>query len=196
MSCGVDCGGRFNLTEMTEVDAAGVNMLLIGFCQELNINSVLTTQVINWARSSVKEVDIARRVMYYAIKQKTVPKHLDERLVMLRDPKLRTPSEQELDRLATAITDRNIRIFADPTTGKLHGMNNHVHVVGEDPFDMFDQLGIADVSHAFYLGYEMAKAVTALTLSKNYAQDEPLDWGILTRPEVSHYERRASGFPA
>jgi len=46
--------GVGNLTELTDVDSAGVNMLLIAICQELGIRSVLTTQVINWARSSVR----------------------------------------------------------------------------------------------------------------------------------------------
>ena len=32
----------------------------------------------------------------------------------------------------------------------------------------------------------MAKAVTALTLGKNYTQDQALRWGFLTVPEVSH----------
>lgn len=43
-----------------------------------------------------------------------------------------------------------------------------------------------DASHAFYLGYELAKAVTALTLGKNYEQDRALRWGFLTVPEVGH----------
>ena len=43
-----------------------------------------------------------------------------------------------------------------------------------------------DPAHAFYLGYEMAKAVTALTLGKNYVQDQALRWGFLTAAEVSH----------
>ncbi|MGC4005286.1 MAG: hypothetical protein QM811_20065 [Pirellulales bacterium] len=43
-----------------------------------------------------------------------------------------------------------------------------------------------DASHAFYLGYEMCKAATALTLHKHYEQDEALDWGYLTRPETRH----------
>jgi hypothetical protein len=47
-----------------------------------------------------------------------------------------------------------------------------------------------DAAHAFYLGYELAKAVTALTLDKDYRQDEALDWGFLTTPEVSHLARR------
>jgi hypothetical protein len=32
----------------------------------------------------------------------------------------------------------------------------------------------------------MAKAVTALTLGKQYRQDQALEWGFLTRPEESH----------
>jgi hypothetical protein len=32
----------------------------------------------------------------------------------------------------------------------------------------------------------MAKAVTALTLGKNYVQDQALRWGMLTREEKSH----------
>ena len=45
-------------------------------------------------------------------------------------------------------------------------------------------------AHAFYLGYELAKAVTALTLGKDYVQDQALRWGFLTVPEESH---RAKG---
>ena len=183
--------GIGNLTEMTEADSAGINMMLIGFCQELNIRSVLTTQVINWARSSVREIDIARRVMHFAVTNQTPPKRLDERLVMLRDPKLSTMPEEELRELQSKLTDRNIRIFtSESSDAPLHAMNKEVHAKGSDPFVVFDQLNIEDPSHAFYLGYEMAKAMTALTLGKNYVQDEPLRWGMLTREEQTHFERR------
>ena len=185
--------GIGNLTEMTEADSAGVNALLIGFCEELNVRSVLTTQVINWARSSVKEIDIARRVMRHAVARKTPPKHLDERLVMLRDPKLRSLPDAELEQLAGKLTDRNFRIFAQG--GKLHAMNKDFHLTADDPFELFDQIppGTIGASHAFYLGYEMAKAVTALTLGKNYTQDQALRWGMLTREEVSHQGKKAKG---
>ena len=182
--------GVGNLSEMTGVDSAGINMLLIGICQELNIQSVLTTQVINWARSSVKEIDLARRIMHRAVNAPTVPKHIDERLVMLRDSRLRRVDEEELERLAAQLKDDNIRIFADPERAKLYALNKSVYTRGDDPFLVFDQLNVDDPSHAFYLGYEMAKAMTAITLAKNYTQDEPLDWGMLTRKEASHYERR------
>ena len=71
-------------------------------------------------------------------------------------------------------------------------MNSRGHLRGDDPFKLFEQMLAAnqiDPSHAFYLGYEIAKAVTALTLGKDYRQDQALDWGFLTRPEESHRQK-------
>lgn len=182
--------GVGNLTEMTGVDSAGVNLLLAGFCQELAIGSVLTTQVINWARTTVRELDVARRLVRHAVSRRTVPKHQDARLVMLRDPCPAEVDEQDLSELGRRLTDRNVRIFADPQRGLIHAMNRDVHAIGEDPFALFERLGVDDPGHAFYLGYEMAKAVTAITLGKAYTQDDALEWGMLTRPEIGHHERR------
>jgi dihydropteroate synthase-like protein len=182
--------GVGNLTELTEVDSAGVNMLLAGFCQELGIRSVLTTQVINWCRTAVREFDLARRVAYHAQQNHVPPKHLDSRLVMLRDPDVRELGADELAQLADGIKDPNFRIFAERS--ELHVINRDGHRRGTDPFELFRQLGPLDPGHAFYLGYEMAKAVTALTLGKSYRQDEPLTWGFLTRPEISARHRKDS----
>ena len=68
-------------------------------------------------------------------------------------------------------------------------MNNDHFLSDTDPFVLFDAMGVADPSHAFYLGYELMKAKTALTLGKTYRQDQALDWGFLTEPEVSHRDR-------
>jgi dihydropteroate synthase-like protein len=179
--------GVGNVTELTDVDSAGVNVVLAGFCQEVGIRSVLTTQVINWARTSVKELDLARRLMHYAISRRVPPKRLEPALVVLRDVKLRGYGEAGLAELTRQIKDRNFRLFAEG--GRLHAINGEMHVSGEDPFELFDAMaarGAIDPSHAFYLGYELAKAVTALTLGKNYTQDQALDWGFLTRAEKSH----------
>ncbi len=46
--------GIGNLTELTEADSTGVTALLIGFCQELGIRNVLTTEVIEWAHGAVQ----------------------------------------------------------------------------------------------------------------------------------------------
>jgi dihydropteroate synthase len=65
-----------------------------------------------------------------------------------------------------------------------------MHLRGTDPFELFAELArrdaTIDASHAFYLGYELSKAVTALTLGKAYTQDQALRWGFLTIPERSH----------
>ena len=79
----------------------------------------------------------------------------------------------------------------------MHALRSGQRWSDADPFALFDRLlaespDHLDPSHAFYLGYEMCKAVTALTLSKEYRQDEALDWGYLTVPEESHRLERRS----
>jgi dihydropteroate synthase len=179
--------GVGNLTELTDVDSAGINVLLLAFCQEIGVRSVLTTQVINWCRSCVRELDLARRLVYHACTRHVLPKHLAPDLVLLRDPKLRVHGAAMLADLAARVTDRNVRLFAEE--GRLHVLNNKMHLEGTDPFALFDEMqrrDPVDPSHAFYLGWEMAKAATALTLGKNYTQDQALRWGFLTVPEESH----------
>jgi len=180
--------GIGNLTELTDVDSSGVNAILIGFCQETGIRSVLTTEVIHWAASSVRECDLARRLAWHAVTHRTLPKHVEPRLVTLRGGRPRTHGQETLDRLAAAIRDPNFRIFAE--RDEIHVVGAGRHLQGADPFALFAELQAGDrpidPGHAFYLGYEMAKAATALTLSKDYRQDQALDWGFLTRQEIGH----------
>ncbi|OHB77547.1 MAG: dihydropteroate synthase [Planctomycetes bacterium RBG_16_64_10] len=187
--------GVGNLTELTDVDSCGVNVLLLGFCQELGVRSVLTTQVINWARTSVRECALARQLVYHAVRHRTLPKHVEPRLVMLRDGDPAELRPDELEHLSRAIRDHNLRIFA--AGGDLHVLAADLHLRDSDPFRLFDRLlairatqraaGRIDAAHAFYLGYELSKAVTALQLGKRYEQDAALDWGMLTVAE--HYHR-------
>lgn len=184
--------GVGNLTEMTDVDSAGINVLLAAICQELGVRSVLTTEVINWARSAVREFDVARRLVRYADDRRQPPKHVTTQLVMLRDAKVGAYSLDELESLAAQLRDPNFRIFVE--AGEIHVMNRDGYWRGRDAFELFDRFSSAagdiEPSHAFYLGYELAKAVTALTLGKQYTQDEALNWGMLTVPEASALERR------
>jgi dihydropteroate synthase-like protein len=178
--------GVGNLTELTDVDSAGINVMLAGVCAEIGVRSVLTTEVINWCRSAVRELDLARRLVYHAVKQRVLPKRLEPNLVMLRDPKLRAHGAEYLADLAARVTDRNFRLFAE--RGLLHVLNKDMRLQGTDPFRLFAEMqarGAIDPAHAFYLGYEMAKAVTALTLGKNYVQDQALRWGFLTKEETN-----------
>ncbi len=180
--------GIGNVTELTDVDSSGVNVILAAFCQELGIQSVLTTEVIPWCRSAVKEFDLARRLVFHSVKYGVLPKHLEPNLIMLRDRKVFEHGPEGLAELARRVTDRNYRLFADGEL--LHLINGQMHLHGTDPFALFEQVlqrdPKMDSAHAFYLGYEFAKAVTALTLGKQYNQDQALNWGFLTRPERTH----------
>ncbi len=188
--------GIGNLTELSDVDSAGVNLMLIGICQELQIRSVLTTQVINWARSCVKECDVARRLAHYAVKHRVPPKRLSDELVMLRDAELRPFAQPALDAIAKSLKDNNYRIFAQDQQIQLIAAG--LQLSNRDPFQLFDDLlshpqsDNVDPGHAFYLGYEMAKASIALTLGKQYEQDQALDWGVLTVEEDLHRVARTS----
>ncbi|MGC4005285.1 MAG: hypothetical protein QM811_20060 [Pirellulales bacterium] len=96
--------GIGNLTELTDADSAAINVLLLGYCQELGIRGVLTTQVVNWARNSVRECDLARRLSAFAVRKRTIPKHREPRLIPLRGdiPRVRR-------RNARALGGRNSR---------------------------------------------------------------------------------------
>ncbi|MCA9059046.1 MAG: dihydropteroate synthase [Planctomycetaceae bacterium] len=184
--------GIGNVTELSEVDSGGVNFLLAAICEELQIHSILTTQVINWCRTAVAEFDASRRLVHYAVTNGVLPKHVNSRLVMLRDARLRHPSADSLEAMAAALTDKGFRIFA--TEESLHLMNSQGHWQGADPFTVFAEAlhtvqpnesavkhhteEPITASHAFYLGYELARAELSRLLGKQYVQDAPIAWGI------------------
>lgn len=176
--------GIGNLTELTDADSAAINLVLLGFCEEVGIRSVLTTEVIGWARSSVRELDIARRLAHFAVTRRRLPKHVEPRLHLLRDEAVHRHGPEALRDLAARIKDKSFRIFAED--GRIHVLSAGTHIAGEDPLELFPAMGVEDASHAFYLGWEMAKAATALQLGKSYVQDEALRWGFLTVEERKH----------
>ena len=176
--------GIGNLTELTAADSTGVNALLIAVCQELGVRAVLTTEVIPWARGAVREADVARRLMHYAVTQRTSPKGVDDRLVTVKDPAVLTFTEDELRALQAGITDPNFRVFADREG--ITVLNNERFIRSTDVTnigDIFAQLGVDDAAHAFYLGKELARASLAVTLGKTYRQEGALSWGYLTPPD-------------
>ena len=128
--------------------------MLIAVCQELGIRSVLTTEVIPWAKGSVREIDVARQLMHYAVAHKTIPKGVDDRLVTVKDPAVLTYTEDELRALQAQITDPNFRIFADADA--ITVLNNERFVRGTNIQEIFDQLDVDEPTHAFYLGKELA----------------------------------------
>jgi len=136
-------------------------------------------------------VDVARRLMHYAVTQRTIPKGVDDRLVTVKDPSVLAYTDEELRTLQAGITDPNFRIFAD--RGGITVLNNErfLHTTDVARLDsLFAGLGVDEAMHAFYLGTELAKASIAVTLGKTYRQDGPLWWGYLT-PADDEQPKRA-----
>jgi dihydropteroate synthase-like protein len=173
--------GIGNLTELTEADSTGVTATLVGFCQELGIRNVLTTEVIDWAHGAVREAVLAAQLMHFAQEQGTPPKHVDGRLLTVKDEDLRPYEESELRELHAQVTDPNFRIFAD--SDWIYVFNAELFVKGTNFNEIFDELGVDEPTHAFYLGKELMKATLARALHKNYRQESPLDWGYMSFEE-------------
>jgi dihydropteroate synthase-like protein len=170
--------GLGNLTELTDADSTGITAVMAGIIAELEIDYVLTTEVVSWARGAVQELDIARRLMHYACQNKILPKHLTDALITVKDPPFECFNEAELRAMKAKVRDRNYRIFTD--RNHIYVFNNRVFVKGTDIRAIFGELNVTNASQAFYLGNELQKALLAVQLGKKYVQEERLRWGYLS----------------
>jgi len=169
--------GTGNLTELTDADSGGITAALIGICSELHIRNVLVVQVSPHTRRTVQEHDAARRMMFAAREDRSLPKDYGGALVQLHDRKPFPNTAAEVLELARQVTDGNFRI--ETAEDGIHIYNRNGHHVATDAFSLFPKLGVErDAPHAFYLGAELMKAEIAWRLGKRYVQDEPLDWGV------------------
>lgn len=177
--------GIGNLTELTEADTGGINALLMGIAVELRASAVLTTQVSGHARRAIREADVARRMMYAAREQRSLPKGLTDEMMSLhaRDPYPDTA--EEIAETASAIRDPNFRVQVSEQG--IHAYNRDGHHVAADPFALFPRLQLEhDGNHAFYMGVELARAEVAWRLGKRYVQDQSLDWGCAVGREAQN----------
>ena len=171
--------GVGNITELTHADTIGMNALLLGICSELNINNILTTEVSQHACRAVKEADKARRIMFAAKNNNTLPKHIDPGLMALHEISPFPYTNTEIKELAGQITDPSYRIQI--SREGMHCFNRDGLYTATDPFELYPKLGVSnDGGHAFYLGVELARAEIAWQLGKRYTQDEALHWGCAT----------------
>jgi len=171
--------GIGNLTELTEADTGGINAVLCGIAAELHAAALLTTQVSPHARRAIREADVARRLMYAAREQRTLPKGITDQLTGLHARQPFPDSPQDIAETAAAIRDPNFRVQV--SGDGVHVYNRDGHHIAADPFALFPHLRLeADGSHAFYMGVELARAEIAFQLGKRYVQDQGLDWGCAT----------------
>ena len=191
--------GTGNLTELTDADSGGVTGALLGVCSELHIRNILVVQVSPHTRRTIQEHDAARRMMFAAREDRSLPRDYGGALVQLHDRSPFPNTPQEIAELAGQIKDANFRI--ETADDGIHVYSRDGHHVAQDAFSLFPKLGVgSDAPHAFYLGAELMKAEIAWLLGNRYAQDEPLDWGCavdrlaedLTRLRVAGHTLRGS----
>ncbi|MGQ0656720.1 MAG: DUF6513 domain-containing protein [Chromatiales bacterium] len=169
--------GVGNLTELTDADTSGINALLLGIMSELRITHLLTTQVSPHACACVRELDRARRILYAAREDSSLPRGYDASLLVAHERKPFPYSMEEIKEMAGMIRDPSYRVQV--SSEGVHVYNRNELVVGGDPFKIFPQLAQlqTDAPHAFYMGVELARAQIAWQLGKRYSQDEELNWG-------------------
>lgn len=176
--------GIGNVTELTDADTTGINAILMGMCSELHITAVLAVQVSPHCRTAIKEFDRARREYFAARKANALPQGFGSGLMALRDRKGFASTPEEIRSLASEIRDQNYRI--EVAEDGVHIYNRDGHHVSDDPFQLYPHLDTrADPGHAFYLGVETARAEIAYRLGKRYAQDEPLEFGVVAETKGS-----------
>jgi dihydropteroate synthase-like protein len=181
--------GTGNLTELTDADSAGTTAMLLGICSELHIRNLLVVQVSPHTRRTIQEHDAARRIMFAAREDASLPKDYGATLLALHERKPFPYSSAEIAEIAAQVKDDNFRI--EVADDGIHVYNRRGHATARDAMSLFGGLGVEkDGAHAFYLGTELMRAEIAWRLGKRYVQDEPLDWGCAAdRPKEEDLAR-------
>ncbi|MGM0498742.1 MAG: DUF6513 domain-containing protein [Bacillota bacterium] len=170
--------GVGNLIELSDCDSTGLNFLTAALAVELNIKYLLTTEASFKTRGAVKELDLALKIISHAAQENSLPNKLSDLLLNFKDRKDRNYSRDEVKEIKDSITDSNYRILNDGEA--INIFNAKEAYRGKNIGELFSKLKNAEEpSHAFYLGKELQKAYTAINLSKNYRQEDELNWGYL-----------------
>jgi dihydropteroate synthase-like protein len=186
--------GTGNLTELTDADSVGITAMLLGVCSELRISNVLVVQVSPHTRRTIQEHDAARRIMYAARADASLPRDYGAALLSLHDRKPFPYAPAEIAESAAQVRDDNFRI--EVAEDGIHVYNRAGHHVAQDAFSLFGKLGVErDGAHAFYLGAELMRAEIAWRLGKRYVQDVPLDWGCAADRPAEDVTRLAAAGP-
>ncbi|EMR13792.1 Dihydropteroate synthase-like protein [Methylophaga lonarensis MPL] len=168
--------GVGNLTELTDADTSGINALLFGIISELRVGNVLATEVSPHARRAIREADVARRMMFAAREDSSLPRDFSDALLINHERRPFPDSADEIRNLAANIKDPNYRIKT--AQEGIFIFNRDSFLLSDDPFEFYPHLAVDnDPGHAFYLGVELARAQIAWQLGKRYTQDEDLSWG-------------------
>ena len=154
--------GTGNVSELTDADTAGLNAFMLGVMSELRITHLLTTEVSPHARSVVREIDCARRMLFAAREDWRLPRGYDASLCALHERKPFPYSESEIAEIAAEIRDPSYRV--NVSAAGIHVYNRDGMTTATDPFDLYPRLGLlqGDAPHAFYMGVELGACADRL----------------------------------
>ena len=109
--------GLGNLTELTDADSVGINAVMAGVIAELGIDYVLTTEVISWAHGAVRELDLARKLMHYALENRVLAQGPRRRPRGAQGPAIRDVHRGGVARHAAASTRQELPDLRRPRVG-------------------------------------------------------------------------------
>ncbi|MEM4627460.1 MAG: dihydropteroate synthase-like protein [Ignisphaera sp.] len=195
--------GVGNVVEMVDIDSVGVNGILTTIAQEVGVSAILTVEKSTKARGSTLECKLASQMASVAKVKKSPPKNIGIQLLILKDKKLyEEPYEDQVDEIVEATEDEKpytpdpmgvFRIRVDHENGYIEalyiGRRGRILIRGRSAkairYEIASRGLISQISHALYLGQELAKAEIALKLRKSYIQDAPL----FKRPQFIKLDR-------
>jgi len=179
--------GAGNVSEMLDADSPGINALLAAVAGELGVDLLFTTEASGKTRGAVRELSVAAQMMYLAKKRKQPPKDLGVDLLQLKDKrKAADPGKEKAAEVIAAspppkdkLEDAYFRITVSDRIEVLYSSGKKkLRFVGRTAESLYkkilSQKLVKDLSHAAYLGRELAKAEIALRVGKAYVQDEEL----------------------
>ncbi|MGQ9719157.1 MAG: dihydropteroate synthase-like protein [Nitrososphaerales archaeon] len=190
--------GVGNITEMTDADTMGANAILAGIASELGVNLLLTTEVSDKARGSVRELSLASHIMFLAKKRSSVPKDMGLDMVFMKDKKSKEePYDRRIEKGTKIIKSKGswvermdpkgcIKILLDRDKSDIIALYYQSYKTdkctfvikgkrAEEVYRTIIDLGLVSLyDHAAYLGSELQKAQIALNTGKSYLQDAPL----------------------
>jgi dihydropteroate synthase-like protein len=190
--------GVGNITELLDADTVGVNALLAGIASELGASILLTTEVSDKAKGSVRELSLASKMMFLARKRSSAPKDMALDLIIMKDKKSREESyDKKVEEGVKIIESKKAKLRRLDPKGSFkiilnrdekeiialhypsYKTDEHDLIIkgknAEDIYRTIIDLGLVSLfDHAAYLGSELQKAQIALVTGKSYLQDMPL----------------------
>jgi len=181
-----------NVVEFMDVDSVGVNALLVMLAHEVGVSIV---NVLEWSaktEGSTREAKIASQMISLASIRGTAPTNIGLSLLILKDRDRieHVPWEGVSKVIVASDEDRQwpldplgvFKIAVNHDEGMIEvlyiGRKGRILLKGKTARALRNEIVsrglVSSLSHAIYLGIELAKAEIALQLGKNYVQECPL----------------------